>query len=191
MVKFKYANNPDKLENALKEFNKNYVTDKKLHEIRNDFLLDYDDIFKMIGTIFIGDRFRQTHIKFIINNDYETYIISIDESCGTDDIVFKGYFYKLDTPQFFMINRSEYGNSCDFKHAIIEYKGNNCYILTKGPCFITCTNYFTGLDNEQAFSKFFRIEKRRSINKTKSRVQPCLKKLGIEPGCFDGKRINL
>ena len=27
---------------------------------------------------------------------------------------------------FKIVNRSQYGNGCDFKHEIIEYRGNNC-----------------------------------------------------------------
>ena len=32
-----------------------------------------------------------------------------------------------------MIKRTEYGNGCDFKLEIVEFRGNNCFIPTK--CF--------------------------------------------------------
>ena len=40
LVNIKYANDPNKLENALKELNKIQVIDKNLHEIKNEMLLD-------------------------------------------------------------------------------------------------------------------------------------------------------
>ena len=41
-------------------------------------------------------------------------------------------FYKLNTLKFKKANRSQYGNGCDFKHEIIQNRGNNCFIPTKG-----------------------------------------------------------
>ena len=38
LVRIKYADNPDELENALKELNKLHVFDKILHEIKNEIL---------------------------------------------------------------------------------------------------------------------------------------------------------
>ena len=34
-------------------------------------------------------------------------------------------FIKIDTPQFSVVNRSQYSNGSDFKQKIIEYPGNN------------------------------------------------------------------
>ena len=48
LVKYKYANNPDKLQNALKEFNKNHVVNKNLHENKQEILVDYSGEFEMV-----------------------------------------------------------------------------------------------------------------------------------------------
>ena len=77
------------------------------------------------------------------------------------DAIFNGYIYKRETPQFNLANRSQYGNGCDFKHEFIEYKGNNCFIPTKGYCFVKCVNFLTGQDYKQQCLDFIRNEKRR------------------------------
>ena len=63
-------------------------------------------------------------------------------------LFFNGYINKLDTPQFNKVKRSQYGNGCDFKLEIIEYRGNICFIPTKGFCFVECINFLTGEDYE-------------------------------------------
>ena len=141
LVNIKYANDPKKLERALKDLNKIQVIDKNLHEIKNEILLDYEGIFEMICNLKVGDQIRQTHIRFRNIDDFEAYINSIDQDYDSDDAIFNGYIYKIDTPQFNKVNRSEYGNGCDFKHEIIEYRGNNCFIPTKGYCFVNCINF--------------------------------------------------
>ena len=40
LVRIKYANNANKLENALKEINKIHVVNKNLHEIKQEILVD-------------------------------------------------------------------------------------------------------------------------------------------------------
>ena len=72
-----------------------------------------------------GNQIRQTHIRFRIFADYESYINSIDGNYDAEDVIFNGYIYKLSTPQFNKVNRSQYSNGCDFEHEIIEYRGNN------------------------------------------------------------------
>ena len=74
----------------------------------------------MVRNLKDGDQIRQTHIRFRIISDYEAYINAIDEGYDAEDAVFIGYIYKLDTPQFNLLNRSQYGKGCDFKHEIIE-----------------------------------------------------------------------
>ena len=63
-------------------------------------------------------------------------------------------FLKKDTPQFIIAGRSQYGNGCDFKHKIFELRGYNCFIPTKGYCFVNCINYLTGEDYKQQFLNF-------------------------------------
>ena len=110
----KYANDPNKLQSELKELNKIQVVNKNLHEIKQEILEDYVGDFEKVGNLKVGDQIRQTHIRFRNISDYESYINSIDEGYDADDCIFNGYIYKLNTPQFNKVNRSQYGNGCNF-----------------------------------------------------------------------------
>ena len=79
----------------------------------------------MVGNLKSGDQIRQTNIRFGNMDDFEAYIIAIDLDYESEDAIFNGYIYKLDTPMFNKENRSQYGIGCDFKHEIIEYRGTN------------------------------------------------------------------
>ena len=94
----------------------------------------------------VGDQVRQTHIRFRNIDDYESYINAFDQDYESEDVIFNGYIYKINTPQFNKVNRSQYGNACDFKQEIIECQGSNCFIPTKGYCFVECINFLTGED---------------------------------------------
>ena len=189
LVNIKYANDPNRLEIALKELNKIQVFDKNLHEIKNEILQDYDGTFEMVGTLLVGDQLRQTHIRFRNMIDFESYINSIDQDYDSDDSIFNGYIYKIDTPQFNKIKRSQYGNECDFKHEIIEYRGNNCFIPTKGYCFVKCINFLTGQDYKQKYLDFIRNEKRRTNIMTKARIQPFCRANNINLGYYNDDRV--
>ena len=149
LVQIKYANNPNKLHSALKELKKIQVIDKNLHEIKQEILKDYIGTFEMVGNLKVGDQIRQTHVRFRNMDNFEAYINSIDERYDADDCIFNGYIYKIDTPQFNKVNRSQNGNGCSFDKIIVEYRGNNCFIPTKGFCFVKCLKYVTGLDYKQ------------------------------------------
>ena len=86
----------------------------------------------MVGSLIIGDQVRQTLFGLKNKDDYESYINSIDEGYDSEDSVFNGYNYKINTPQFNLVNRPQCAKRCDFKHEIIEYRGNNCFIPSKG-----------------------------------------------------------
>ena len=58
LVRLKYADNPIKLESALKELNKIQVIDKNLYEIKNEILLDYVGEFETAGNLKVGDQIR-------------------------------------------------------------------------------------------------------------------------------------
>ena len=189
LVRIRYADNPIKLESALKESNKIQVIDENLHEIKNEILQDYVGTFEMVGNLKVGDQIRQTNIRFRIISDYEAYINSIDERYDADDCIFNGYIYKLNTPQFNKVNRSQYGNGCSFDKIIIEYRGNNCYIPTKGYCFVKCINYLTGQDYKKQYLEFIRSEKRRSNIMTMARIQPFCRANIINLGYWDGERV--
>ena len=95
----------------------------------------------MICNLNVGDQIRQTHIRFRNVEHYEAYINWIDESFDAEDAIFNGSIYKINSPQINKVNRSQYGNGCDFKHEIIEYKSKNCFIPCKGYCFVKCVNF--------------------------------------------------
>ena len=94
--------------------NKIQVIDKNLHEIENEILLDYVGAFEMVGSLKVGGQIRQTNNRFRNMDDFEAYTNAIDQDCESEDAIFNGYIYKLDTPQFNKVNRSQYGNGCDF-----------------------------------------------------------------------------
>ena len=152
LVRIKYKNEVEK------DLNKILVIDKNLHEIKIEILEDYEGVFELIGNLKVGDQVRQTHSRFRNMDVFENYIRKIDEGFDADDSIFNGYFYKIDTPQFNKIKRSQYGNGCNFKHEIIEYGGNNCFIPTKGYCFVKCINFLTGQDYKEQILDFIRSE---------------------------------
>ena len=98
----------------------------------------------MDGNLKVGDQIRQTNIRFRNMDDFEDYINGIDQDYDSEDAILNGYIYKLDTSQFKKLSRSQSGNGCDFKHEIIEYRGNKGFIPTKGYCFVKCNNFITG-----------------------------------------------
>ena len=153
LVNFNYVNSPNKLKSELKEF-KIQIVDKNLHECKQEILRGYADQFEVIGKLSIGDQIRETPIRFGNITDFEHYFNAIDGSYDAEDSIINCYIYKINTPQFKLVNRSQYGKGCDFKHEIIEYRGNNCYIPTKGR-FIKCNNYLTGKDYKQQYLDFF------------------------------------
>ena len=71
----------------------------------------------------------------------------------------------------------------------IEYRGNNCFIPTKGYCFIKCVNFLTGQDYKQQYLEFIRNEKRRTNIMTKARIQPFCNKNNINLGYYNDDRV--
>ena len=175
----------------MKELFKIQVVEKNLHEIKNGIILDYTGELKMVGNLKVGDQLRQTHIRFRNISDYEAYINSTDEGYDAEDAIFNGYIYKINTPQFNLVKRSQYGNGCHFKHEINEYRGNNCYIPTKGYCFHKSINFLSSEDYKQQYLYFIRIEKRRSNIMTKARIQPFCRANNISLGYYNEDRVFL
>ena len=143
----------------------------------------------MICNLKVGDQIHQTHRRFRNMDEFERYINSIDEGYDADDCIFNGFIYKINTLQFNEVNRSHYGNGCSFDKIIVDYRGNNCYIPTKGYCFVKCIIYLTGQDYKQEYLDFIRNEKRRSNIMTMERIQPCLRNLGINLAYYNGERV--
>ena len=136
-----------------------YVNALNLHETKNEILEDYTGDFELIGSMLVGEIEQKTNIRFKNVDDFESYINAIDNSgYDSEDVIFTGWLYKLNTPEFKKVNRSQYGRGTDFKQDIVEYIGNNCYIPTSGNCFIKCINYFTKKDYTEEFLTFIRTE---------------------------------
>ena len=188
-VGIKYADKHDKLEKALREFNKIEVVNKNLHEIKQEISMDYSGEFEMVGNLKVGDQIRQTHSRFSKIDDFESYINYIDQDYEGEDSIFNGYIYKINTPQINKVNRSKYGNGCDFKHENIEYRGNSCFIPTKGYCFIKCIKFLTGQDYKKQHLDFIRNERRRSNTMTKARIQPFCRANNINLAYYVGERV--
>ena len=104
-----------------------YVNGLNLHEIKNDILEDYTGDFELIGSMLVGEIEQKTNIRFKNVDDFENYINAIDNSgYDSEDVIFIGWLYKLNTPEFKKVNRSQYGRGTDFKQDIVDYIGNNC-----------------------------------------------------------------
>ena len=100
-----------------------------------------------------------------------------------------GYIYKLNTPQFNKVNRSQNGNGYSFHKIVLEYHDNNCYIPTKGYCFVKCINFLTGQDYKQQYLDFIQNEKRRSNIMTMARIQPFCRANNINLGYYNNDRV--
>ena len=170
--------------------NRKYVNGLNLHEIKNEILEDYTGDFELIGFMLVGEIEQKTNIRFKNVDDFESYINAIDNSgYDSEGVIFTGWLFKLNTPEFKKVNRSQYGRGTDFKQDVVEYIGNNCYIPTSGNCFIKCINYFTKKDFTEEFLTFVRTEQRRSNVMTSARIQPFCRKNNINIGCYDGFRV--
>ena len=167
-----------------------YVDNLNLHEIKNEILKDYTGDFELIGKMIIGFVEHKTNIRFKNMDDFERYINAINIDYDSEDVIFTGYVYKLNTPQFKVVKRSAYGRGTNYMQEIVEYHGQNCYIPTSGMRFIKCINYFTKKDYKEEFLTFIRSEQRRSNVMTFARVGSFCRKHNINIGCFDGTRIN-
>ena len=167
-----------------------YVNGLNLHEIKSEILEDYTGDFELIGSMLVGEIEQKTNIRFKNVDDFENYYNAIDNGgYDSEGVIFTGWLYELNTPEFKKVNRSQYGKGTDFKQDIVEYIGNNCYIPTSGNCFIKCINYFTNKDFTQEFLTFIRTEQRRSNVMTSARVQFFCRKHNINIGCYDGFRV--
>ena len=140
----------------------------------------------------IGGIEQKTNIRFKNVDVSETYVNALDNSgYVSDDVIITGWLYKLNTPEFKKVNRSQYGRATDFKQDIVEYIGSNCYIPTSGNCFIKCIIYFICINKDytEDFLTFFRTEQRRSNVMTSARVQPFCRKHNVNIGYYDGSRV--
>ena len=163
-----------------------------MHEIKNEILQGYTGDFELNGLMIIGPIEHKTNIRLKNMDDFESYINAIDVDYDSEDVIFTGYIYKLNIPQFNVVRRSAsaYGRGTNYMQEIVEYHGQNCYIPTSGMCFFKCINYFTKKDYTEEFLTFIRSEQRRSNVMTSVIIQPFCEKHNINIGFFDGTRIN-
>ena len=110
--------------------NKTYVNKLNLHEIKDELLQDYTGDFELNGLMIVGAIEHKTNIRFKNMDDFERYINAIDVDYDSEDVIFTGYVYKLNTPHFKVIKRSAYGKGNNYMQEIVEYHGRNCYIPT-------------------------------------------------------------
>ena len=80
-----------------------------------------------------------------------------------------------------MVNRSQNGNVCDFKHQPIGYRGSNFYIPSIGYWFFKCNKFSTAKDYKQEILDFIRNEDRSNFT-TVACIQPYLCKLVVNLG---------
>ena len=84
----------------------------------------------------VGEIEQKTNIRFKNDDDFETYNNVIDNGgYDSEDVIFTEWLYKLNTPEFLKVNRSQYARGTDYKQDFVEYIGKSCYIPTNGNCF--------------------------------------------------------
>ena len=170
--------------------NKIYVNGLNLHEIESEVLEDYTGDFELIGSMLFGEIEQKPIFRFKNTDDFENDFNAIDNGgYDSEDVIFTRWLYKLNTPEFKKVNRSQYARGTDFKQYIVEHIGNNCYSPTSGNCFIKCMNYFTKKDYTQEILTFIRTEQRRSNVMTSAKIQPFCRKYNINIGYCDGFRV--
>ena len=80
----------------------------------------------------IGEIEQKTIIRFKNIDDFETYINAIDNGgYFSEDVIFTGWLYKLNTLEFNKVNRSQNARGTNFKQDNVEYIGNNCWNKNK------------------------------------------------------------
>ena len=73
-------------------------------------------------------------------------------------IFFTRRLYKLNTPEYNEVNRSQSGSGTDFKQDIVENKGNNCFVRSSTKCFKKCIIHLTAKKYTEDFWNFIRAE---------------------------------
>ena len=113
--------------------NKIYVNGLNLHQTKSEFLEDCTGDFELIGSILIGEIEQKTGSRFKNTDDFEVYNNCIDNGgYDSEEVIFTGWLYKLNTPDLKIVDRSQYGKGTDFRQDIGKYKGNKCYISSSG-----------------------------------------------------------
>ena len=162
--------------------NKRYVRDLILHETKDENLEENRGSFEMIGSMLIGELEEKTNNRYKNVDDFEGYCNAIDIDYVSEDVIFTGLLYKLNTAEFNKVTRSQKGRGTDFNQNIVEYIVNTCYIATSGNCCIKFNNNLTGNEYTNEFLAFIRTEQRRSNVMATARFQHFCKKHEIKIG---------
>ena len=112
-----------------------YVTGLILHEIKDEFLVDFKGDFELDGSMITGPVERKTTIRFKNGDYFDIYIKAKEIDYVSEDITFTGYLYKLITPQFKVVKRNGFSKGTNYMEEIVEYRGRNCSIPTFRVCF--------------------------------------------------------
>ena len=136
--------------------NKKYANGLNLHQIKSEILLGCMGDLELIGYMLIGEIEQKTNIRFKNIDDFESYINAIENGgYDSENVIFTGWLYIINTPDFTRVNRAQYGKGTYFAQDFVEYIGNNCYTPTGGNCFIKCSNRFTKKNIQKKIFIFF------------------------------------
>ena len=91
-----------------------------MHDIKSEILQDYRDDFELYGSLIFGPIEHKRNIKFKNMDDFGSYINEIDVDYDSEDVIFTGYVFKLNTPLFKVVKRSVYVKGTNF-FASIEF----------------------------------------------------------------------
>ena len=138
----------------------------------------------------IGPIEHKTNIRFKKMDDFENYLKAKVVDYDSEDVIFTGYVYKVNTHLFNVVKRTAFAKRTYYMQENVEYQRQNCSIPSPGMCFIKCISYFTIKDYTEEFQDFIRNEQGRTNAMTSARNQPFCRKYNINIGCFDGTRIN-
>ena len=92
----------------------------------------------MIGSMLISGIEKKTIVRLKDVDNVENYNNAIDVDYDSEDVIFTGWLYNLNIPEYNKVNRPQYGKGTKFEQDIVDYTSNNCYIPTNGNCFIEC-----------------------------------------------------
>ena len=119
-----------------------YVHRLNLHENKNEVLLHYTSDFELIGSMLLGEiQEKKLDLEVLMTLKR---ILMVSLLITFLNTFITGWLYKLNTPEFNRVNRSQYGRGTDFNQDIVENIANICYIPTSGNCFINCNSHLTG-----------------------------------------------
>ena len=112
----------------------------------------------MVVRLSVGDQIRTTQIRFRKTTDFEAYINDIAKGYDAEDAVFNGYVFNINTPQFNLVDRSQYGKG----KGNIELKIFNGYVQNNKkqvPQYLHFTYGDTHLKCMKKIGNFFKLQK--------------------------------